>query len=316
MSRRLFWRKIIIMRPKAVLDLFKVSIIAWFWSDAALYAAALAYYTIFSLAPLLIISMVIATQLFSQAAVEGRIVTTIDNVIGSAGAIVVQDIIKNSQGFLSSSVATGISLVFLLYGASSVFRELRRSLNAMWGIAARGESLHQSLITMVKTHLLSAAAVLTVGFFVLGALLLNALWAALPATYFETVMQYVAKVVPMARLIASPIIYVIIFALIFKTLPQASIRWRDVWFGAGVTAVLFWLGGYTVGLYLSYSVWASIYGAAGSLIAFLLWVYYCTWIFLFGAKFTLLYAAKFGKPIVPHADAMFIITGYTSEIHK
>ncbi|MCB0191194.1 MAG: YihY/virulence factor BrkB family protein [Anaerolineae bacterium] len=302
------------MRPKAILELFKESIIAWFWSDAALYAAALAYYTIFSLAPLLIISMVIATQMFSEAAVEGRIVATIDNAIGTAGAVVVQDIIKNSQGFLSSSVATGISILFVIYGASAVFRELRRSLNAMWGVVPRGESLHQSLMTMVKTHLLSAIAVLLVGFFVLGGLLLNALWAALPASYFEAMMRYVENVVPMAQVVASPIIYVFIFALVFKTLPQAVIRWRDVWFGAAVTAILFWLGGYTVGLYLSYSVWASVYGAAGSLIAFLLWVYYCTWIFLFGAKFTQLYAAKFGVPIIPDGDAMFVIPSYDKEL--
>ncbi len=298
------------MRPKAFLDLFKESIIAWFWSDAALHAAALAYYTIFSLAPLLIISIAIATQLFSQAAVEGRIVTAMDNLIGTAGAVVIQDIIKNSQGFISSSVATGISLLFLLYGASAVFRELRRSLNAMWGVAPRGETLHQSLMTLAKTYLLSAAAVLTVGAFVLGALLLNALWAALPAPYYQAVMRYVADFIPLARFLASPLIYVIIFALIFKTIPKASIRWRDVWLGAGVTAFLFWLGSYAVGLYLSYSVWASLYGAAGSLIAFLLWVYYCTWIFLFGAKFTQLYAAKFGEPIVPDADAMFVAPDY------
>lgn len=294
------------MQLKAVVSLFKESITAWFWSDAALHAAALAYYTIFSLAPLLIISIVIATRVFSQAAVEGRIVTAVDNSIGTAGAIVIQDIIKNSQDLVSSSIATGISLFFLLYGASAVFRELRRSLNTMWGVAPRDETLHQSLITLAKTYLLSAAAVLAVGFFVLGGLLLNALWAALPQPYYEALMRYVADFIPMAQIVASPLMYVIIFALIFKTLPKASIRWRDVWFGAAVTAILFWLGGYTVGIYLSYTAWTSVYGAAGSLIAFLVWVYYCTWLFLFGAKFTQLYAAKFGTSIVPDADATFI----------
>lgn len=298
---------------KAVFELFKESITAWFWSDAALHAAALAYYSIFSLAPLLILSIVITTQLFSQAAVEGKIVTTIDNLIGTAGATVIQDIIKNSQGFVSNSVATGVSLLFLLYGASAVFRALRTALNAMWGVAPKAETLQQSLITFAKTYLLSAVAVLVVGFFVLGTLILNTLWVAMPEKYYEARLTYLPEIIPLARLLASPVIYVVVFALIFKTLPKASIRWRDVWPGAAVTALLFWLGGYAVGIYLSYSVWTSVYGAAGSLIALLLWIYYCAWIFLFGAKFTQLYAAKFGLPIVLDADAMFITPGYDLE---
>jgi membrane protein len=106
---------------------------------------------------------------------------------------------------------------------------------------------------------------------------------------------------------ASPVSYIVIFALVFKTIPKAKIRWRDVWPGAVVTAVLFWLGGSLVGIYLGYSVWTSVYGAAGSIIAILLWIYYSAWIFLFGAKFIKLYADKFGAPIIPDEDTTFVV---------
>lgn len=296
----------IVTTSKSILNLFKDSLIGWFQSDSATYAAALAYYTIFSLAPLLIISMVIATQLFSRAEVEWRIVTAAANLIGPQTAEFVGDIIKNSQGFLSSSVATGLSIIFLLYGASAVFRQLRHSINAMWGVAVRAETFHQSIFTMLKTYFLSAVAVLAVGFFLLGALLFNAMWAALPTDYYQALLDSIAQFVPVVRYVASPVIFFMVFMLTFKTLPKAKIRWRDIWPGAVLTSFLFWVGGYFVGLYLGNSSWTSLYGAAGSVIAFLLWVYYSTWIFLFGAKFTQLFAERFGEPVVPDKDAMFI----------
>ncbi|MCB0175894.1 MAG: YihY/virulence factor BrkB family protein [Anaerolineae bacterium] len=294
-------------KSKPIIDLFKDSLVDWFQSDSATYAAALAYYTIFSLAPLLIISVVIATQLFSQAAVEGRIVTAAENLIGTQTALFIEDIIKNSQGFLSSSVATGVSLMFVIFGASSVFRQLRYSINAMWGIVMKSDDLRQSLFSMLKNYLLSALAVLTVGLFLLGALILSALWAALPEYYYQTLLNAVSNFIPLFRYLSSPTIFFVVFIIIFKTMPKATIRWRDVWPGAGLTAFLFWVGSYFVGIYLGNSSWTSLYGAAGSVIAFLLWVYYSTWIFLFGAKFTQLFADRFGVPIEPDRDAMFLM---------
>lgn len=291
---------------KGIVDLVKESFIGWSRSEATLHAAALAYYTIFSLAPLLIISVGIATQMFSQAAVEGRIVTALENSIGSEAATVVEEIIKNSRYLLVDNVTTGITLLFLLYGSSSMFRQIRYSLNAMWGVAPKAETVQQSLITMAKNYLLSAAAVLVVGLVVLASLLMNAVWTAVPEQYLRTLLPNFDELVPLARFIASPLMFMLIFAVIFKTLPKAKIRWRDLWLGSAVTGLLFWLGSYLIGLYLSYSVWTSIYGAASSLIAFLIWIYYSAWIFLFGAKFTQLYANKFGRPIIPDEDTTFI----------
>ncbi|HXV98516.1 MAG TPA: YihY/virulence factor BrkB family protein, partial [Anaerolineae bacterium] len=136
-------------KPKAkdIFDLVKESILGWWWSEAGLHAAALAYYTIFSLAPLLIISIAMATQLFSQAAVEGKIVTALQGNIGHEAAVVVQEIIKNSHTLSQSGFATIITALFLLYGASGMFRQLQHSLNTMWGIVPKAETIHQSLIT-------------------------------------------------------------------------------------------------------------------------------------------------------------------------
>ena len=291
-----------------VLKLFKESFIRWYQNEAMLHAAALAYYTIFSLAPLLIISIAIATQVFSQAAAEGKIAAAIDGYLGTEAANVVQDIIKNSRHLLPGSFATGITILFVLYGASSVFRQMQYSLNAMWGITPKAETVHQSLTVIVKEFSLAVAAILTVGFILLSSLLLNTLWTAVPQEYLHQLFPNLADLNTLFRFGASPLVFMVIFAIIFKTFPKAKIRWRDVWLGAAVTALLFWLGGYLIGLYLAYSAWTSIYGAAGSVIALLLWVYYSAWIFLFGAVFTQLYANAFGTPVVPDKDAKFVAT--------
>ena len=252
----------------------------WWWSEAGLHAAALAYYSILSLAPLLIISIAIATQLFSQDAVEGKIVTALQGVIGHEGAVVVQQIIENSHTRAQSGFATIITALFLLYGASGMFRQLQNSLNKMWDIVPRAETIHQSLITTAKNYLLSAVAVIIVGVVVLASLLINALWLAVPEQYLRTVLPNYDDIAPLAHFIASPLMFMLIIAVIFKALPKAKIRWRDVGPGAAVTALLFWIGSYLIGLYLSYSTWTSMFGAASSLIALLVWIYYSTWIFL------------------------------------
>jgi membrane protein len=297
-----------VAKPKAkdLFTLVKESLMGWWWSEAGLHAAALAYYTIFSLAPLLVICVAMATRLFSQAAVEGKIVTALQGVIGHEAAVVVQEIIKNSHTLSQNGFTTTITALFLLYGASGMFRQLQYSLNTMWGIVPQTDTIPQSLITLAKNYLLSAAAVLIVGFVVLGSLLINALWLAVPEQYLRRMLPNYEDLAPLARFIASPLMFMLIIAVIFKALPRARIRWRDVGPGAAVTALLFWIGSYLIGLYLSHSTWTSIFGAASSLIALLVWVYYSAWIFLLGAKFTQVYASRYGVPIAPRKGARFI----------
>jgi membrane protein len=291
-------------KASAVFDLIKESFMGWWWSEAGLHAAALAYYTILSLAPLLIISIAIATPLFSEAAIEGKIVTALQSHIGQEAAVVVQEIMKNSPTLSQSGFATIITGLFLLYGASGMFRQLQNSLNMMWGIVSQADTIYQSLFTLAKHYLLSALAVLIVGFVVLVSLFINAVWLAVPEQYLRTLPNY-DDLVPLIRFIASPLLFMMIIAVIFKTLPRAKIRWRDVGPGAAVTALLFWIGSYVIGFYLSHSTWTSIFGAASSLIALLVWVYYSAWIFLLGAKFTQVYADKYGVPIAPRKGAGF-----------
>jgi len=290
---------------KAIFDLVRDTVMGWSRNEAPFYAAALAYYTIFSLAPLLIISTAIAASIFNQAAVEGRIVELFEGTLGPDIALLIQDIIKNSYNATSSSLATVIGVGVLLYGASTIFYKLRHALNAMWGIVPDTTAVRQSILHTLKSRLLSAAAVLVVGILLLGSLLFTAFFSAVPSETLDRWLPNFDVISRLLTILASPLVFMVVFAIIFETLPNAKIRWRDVWPGAALTAILFWIGGYFISLYLSSSGIASIYGAAGTLIIFLIWVYYSAWIFLFGAKFTQEYADKFGVPVVPDGNATF-----------
>jgi membrane protein len=274
-------------------------------NEATLHAAALAYYTIFSLAPLLIISTAIAASFVNEAAVEGKIVELFANTLGSDVALFIQDIIKSSYDATSTSLATVIGLGMLIYGASTIFYKMRFALNAMWGIVPKSTDIPINLLHIVKSRLLSATVVVGVGILLLGSLLLTAYLAALPDQLLARLFPNFEELSTVVSILGSPIVYMIVFAVIFETLPNAKIRWRDVWPGAALTAILFWIGGYFISLYLGRSGIASIYGASGALIVFLIWVYYSAWIFLFGAKFTQVYADRFGVPIRPDGNATF-----------
>lgn len=290
---------------KAVWQLFRDSFLGWNRNDAMLHAAALAYWLVLSAAPLLILSISLASQFFSQDFVETKVIIQLSDSVGPEVAFVVASLIQSSRSFTSSSLATGIGILFLLYSASNVFMQLQTALDAMWGIRQRTEHIRESLIVMLKSRLIAAASVLTVGFLLLGSLIVNALWTAIPDALVEPILANLGRYRSILDLWTSPIIYWLLFGLIFKALPRARIRWRDIWPGALLTALLFWLGGYVIGLYLGYTFLTSIYGAAGSLIALLLWAYYSAWIMLFGAKFTHIYADKYGEPIVPYRSMVF-----------
>ena len=295
----------VVHKLKAIFYLIRDSVLGWSRNEATLYAAALAYYTIFSLAPLLIISTAIAASVFNEAAVEGRIVELFENTVGPEGAMLIQDIIKSSYDSASTGLAAVIGIGVLLYGASTVFYKLRLALNAMWNIVPKTEAVQYSILHTIKSRLLAATAVIVVGALLVGSLLLTAFLANVPTQILERLFPNLDAVSRLLSTMTSPVVYTIVFAVIFETIPNAKIRWRDVWPGAAVTGVLFWAGGFFISLYLGRSGIASIYGAAGALIVFLIWVYYSAWIFLFGAKFTQVYANTFGVPIVPDDGATF-----------
>ena len=291
---------------KPTFYLLRDSINSWKENDAILHASSLAYFTIFSIAPLLIIISAVVGLVFNQAAVEGLLVNEIEDLVGTEIAVFIEDIIGNSPTTTSSSVAAIIGAGVMLYGASLLFYRLELALNAMWDLVPIEIDVQQSIIAVVKSRTLSAVAALGLGVYVLIALIASALWTLIP----QQILQYFFAgiddiIIAIISLVASPIMYMIPFAIIYKMLPRAKVRWRDVWLGAMLAAILFWIGGYFIGFYVARSSFTSFYGAAGSLVAFLLWVFYSTAVFLFGATFTKSYAAMYGQPIEPYEGMIF-----------
>jgi membrane protein len=280
------------------------SLTGWFAQNPFLYAASLAYYTLFSLAPLLVIAMAVANLVFAQATIERAILRAIQPYVGPTATTAIAELIQNSQDWQSSRLTSVVGIALTIYGASMMFWQLRLALNAMWGVVIKAETVRQSLISSLKSYLLAFSAVIIVGLILLVSLILTVVWVAIPRQLLLQLIPNYTSFEPWLNLLASPLVLTALFFVIFKTVPKAKIRWRDVWPGAVLTAVLFWLGSYIIGLYLSMSQWASVFGTASSFIALLLWVYYSALILLFGAKFTQVYANMFGRPLIPDSDAI------------
>ena len=282
------------------------SINSWKENDAISHASSLAYFTMFSIAPLLIIVSAVVGLVFSEAAAEGAIVALIEDIVGTDIAIFIEELIKSATLNTSSGIAAAIGAVVMLYGASLLFYRLEVALHAMWNLVSIEIDIQKSAISIVKSRGLSAVAALALGVYVLIALIAGALWTLVPQQILEYFFADINNaVVSIISFVASPVMYLIPFAVIYRMLPRAKVRWRDVWLGAALAAILFWIGGFFIGLYIAYSGFTSFYGAAGSLVAFLLWVFYSAAVFLFGATFIKAYAATYGEPIEPYEGMIF-----------
>jgi membrane protein len=290
---------------KAIYDLFREALTGWMRNHAAVHASSIAYYTILSMAPLLILSISIASTVYVEEDIEWRLVAGVEKRAGAPAATYIKDVIVNIQTETATRLAQGISILFLIWGSSAMFIQLQLSINEMWEIVPRTEAVHHGLIAVLIGRLLSALLVLSMGYMLLILLTVSTLWSLAPVSRLREWAEIMDALAPFVRFLTSPVINTVVFALIFKLLPQATIRWRDIWVGAILTSLLFWLGNNVLGYYLTYGLVSSLYGAAGSVMVFLIWVYYSAWILLFGAKFTQVFASKFGKPIVPHDYMMF-----------
>jgi membrane protein len=290
------------MKFKDIFTLLKNAAREWSEDKASRLAAALSYYTIFSLAPLLVIVIAIAGLVFGQEAAQQELMVQIEGLVGEEGAFAIQEMIAGASDTGDSILAAVIGFVLLLFGASGVFAQLQDAMNTMWEVKPKEG---RGILAIVKDRLLSFGMVLVIGFLLLVSLVLSAALAALsnfmagllPAN--EIVMQVISFVVSFA-------VISLLFALIFKYLPDAKVAWGDVWLGAIVTALLFTIGKELIGLYLGRSAVASTYGAAGSLVILLLWVFYSAQILFFGAEFTQVYANMFGSKIRPAEGATFV----------
>ncbi|MCB0165424.1 MAG: YihY/virulence factor BrkB family protein [Anaerolineae bacterium] len=292
-----------------VYELIEDTLVGWGDHDGMTHGAALSFYTLFSIVPLLLLSVGISSILFNQIDVIGAMLNAISQFVGEDIANII-NVLLIASGVgergkdLSSAglIATLIGVGTLLFSASLIFNGLQISLNAMWNIKVGKESIQEdylkSLIVTVYTRLLSILAVLAVGLLVLILTLIHALWTALPAPFIKNWVADSYLVLQVFNLVISPLVYTIIFAIIFKFLPQARIRWRDVWPGALVTAILIWLGGTIVWFSVSRGAISAIYGAVSILISLIIWIFYSANAFLIGAKFTQVFADRYGQGVV------------------
>lgn len=267
------------------------SLTSWVDHRASSKGAALAFYTLFSMTPILVVAIAVAGYFFGAEAAQGEIVTQVQGLVGPNGAQAIQALLAAAQDPASGLVAILIASVLLLLGATTVFAELKGSLDEMWGINRPGQSAFSVLL---RTRLLSFGMVLVLAFLLLVSLVVSAALSMLERHAGGVLGNSVVFLAAISSLISFGVI-ACMFAVIYKTLPDAPLTWRDVWIGAAFTAGLFSLGKYAIGLYLGNSGVASSFGAAGSLIALLLWVYYSAQIFFLGAEFTRHYALWFGS---------------------
>lgn len=273
-----------------LLPLLKDTFLSWNAHKGPQMGAALAYYTAFSLAPLVVLVVGLVSLFVDQSAARAELVVQISALVGKDGGTTVEAILVHSAKHEAGVWATIIGFVVLLIGASGVFAELQDSLNAIWEVPPRP----RRWLALIRERLLSFAMVFALGFLVLVSLVLSAAIAALGA-YMKGWVPGFDAIWESANSLISLVVVTLLFAALFRFLPDVRVAWRDVWTGAFMTAALFILGKFLLGLYIGHSAFASAYGAAGSLIIVLVWVFYSAQIFFFGAEFTRAFARRHGS---------------------
>ncbi len=254
--------------------------------------AALAYYTMFSLAPLLLIVVSVAGIAFGEEAARGEIQAQLSKLMGDAGAGAVQDLLVSVHRPAEGSALTLLGVLLLLVGATTVFGELQDALDRIWRVPADAHS--KGWFALVRTRLLSFGMILAIGFLLMVSLVVSAMLASIERLWNPMFGDWV-RMATATSAVVSFLMVAAMFALIYRVMPRASVHWKDVWIGAMVTAALFVAGKYAIGLYIGRSGVTSGFGAAGSLVVVLIWVYYSAQIFLLGAEFTWVYANRFGS---------------------
>lgn len=280
--------------------LLKRTVEEWLDDNASQLAAALSFYTAISIAPLLVMLILIAGLVWGEYAVQSQLMTQLRDTIGPQGAEFIAAVLDNANRPNTASLAGLISLGILLWGSTNVFAQLQASLNAIWNVEVKPD---RGILGVAKDRLLSFSMVLGVAFLLLVSLILSAILAAI-SNSFVTLLPGAEWLWQMANFTLSFGVITLLLAAIYKILPDVEIAWRSVWIGAAVTALLFTIGKFALGLYLGNAT--SAYGAAGSVMAFLLWVYYSAQILFFGAEFTQVFANRHGSKITPSSHAQYI----------
>jgi membrane protein len=288
------------MTPLRLWDLVRKTLTEWQEDKAPRLAAALAYYTAFSLAPILVIAIAVVGVVFDRQAAREQVVRQINSLAGPQGAELVDSMLNAAQDMGENVLATVFGLLALIFGATGVFGQLQDALNTMWEVAPKPQ---KGITGFIKKRFFSFTMVVGVGFLLLVSLAISAALSAL-SEWSVGLLPGLEAVMQGINFVVSLLVITLLFALVFKYVPDAEIAWWDVWLGAGVTALLFTIGKLLIGLYLGNTDVTEGFGAAGALVVILLWVYYSAQISFFGAEFTQVYANAYGSRVVPDEDAV------------
>jgi membrane protein len=283
------------MKVSAFFPLVKETFSEWTEDKVPRLAAALSYFTVFSLAPLLVIAISVAAIFFGEDAARGQIIGQIQGLVGQEGAATIETMITHADQVEGGGFATIVGIITLLIGASGVFGQLQDALNTIWEVAPRPG---RGIAYFIRSRFLSFGMVLVIAFLLLVSLVLSAVVAGI-GTYMTEAMPGLTALWELVNFAVSFGVITLLFALMYKVLPDVEITWGDVWIGAAVTAFLFTIGRTLIGIYLGSTAVGSAYGAAGSLVVILVWVFYSAQILLFGAEFTQVYARRYGSQIRP-----------------
>ena len=281
---------------KSIWEILKKSVTGFSDDKVTKLSASLAYYTVFAMAPLLIIVISLSGFFLGQDAAEGKIYAQLAGFVGSDTAVQLQDMIKHASIAGKSKIAAIIGVITLLVGATTVFAEIQDSINSIWGLKPKPK---KGWLKMLKNRFLSFSVIISLGFLLLVSLAISALIDSFSDSLKERFPDITIIVFSVVNILITLLVIGAIFGVIYKVLPDAKISWKDVLAGAVVTAILFMIGKFAISFYISKSNVGSTYGAAGSLVILLLWVYYSAMILYFGAEFTKAYSVKFGSPIYP-----------------
>ena len=291
---------------KGLWQVLKNSFKGFFDNKVLKLSASLAYYTIFSLGPLLIVILYLCGKFLGREAIEGGIYREMENFVGSDTALQLQQIIKNAAISGQSGISAVIGIITLLIGATTVFAEIQDSINSIWGLKPKPGK--NTWWQMVKIRLLSFGVIGSLGFLLLVSLGVSALLEGLNERLIQKFPEVAVIVFYVFNIFISFAVISILFGVIFKVLPDAKIKWRDVMAGAIATALLFMLGKFGISFYISKTNIGSTFGTAGSLVVLMVWIYYSSTILYFGAEFTKAYAVKFGSSIYPNSYAVIATT--------
>lgn len=286
-----------------MIDLIKKTISAWREDKASRLAAALAYYTVFSIPPLLVVAVGVAALFTERQLVENQVIGQAGRLMGTRGAEAIETILASADSPGRGEILpTLIGFTLLFFGASGVFTQLQDAMNTVWNVEA---DPNRGVMGAIRERFMSFTMVLAIGFILLVSLMLSTLLTTF-GDFIGGLVSEAASVLGLVNFIISYGLITVLFALMFKTIPDADIAWRDVWIGAALTGILFKIGEYALGIYFDRSDPTSAFGAAGSVILLLLWVYYSAQILFLGAEFTQVYSTEYGSGIRPERGAVLM----------